>query len=104
MIASWLAFIDSRSRRSSTRAWHIDAVYLFDAADLLSQQQARRVKVGVAASVVQGQWNAAEIYPAARNTLLLLTPAQLRMLQPFASPAAADDREPSHNITPLPAP
>jgi hypothetical protein len=76
------------SSRSSTRPWHIDAVYLFNAAELLSQQQARHVKAGVASSVVAAQWKAAEIYPAARNPLLRLTPVQLSTLRLFASPSA----------------
>jgi hypothetical protein len=72
--------------RSSTRPWQIDAVYLFDAADLLAQQRARNVKIGVATSVLNSQWKAAEIFPAARNTLLRLTPAQDSLLRLFAGP------------------
>jgi uracil-DNA glycosylase len=87
------------SSRSSTRPWHIDAVYIFDAAELLAQQQARRVKTGVASSVIQAQWQAAEIHPAARNTLLPLRPEQVSMLQLFASPAAAVDNQSSQIVT-----
>lgn len=87
------------SSRSSTRPWHIDAVYLFDAAELLAQQRARGVKIGVASSVTQAQWKSAEVYPAARNTLLPLTPAQVSMLQLFASPAAAVDNESPQAVT-----
>jgi hypothetical protein len=74
------------SSRSSTRPWHIDAVYLFNAADLLAQQRARGVKIGVASSVPQGQWQAAEIFPVARNPMLTPTPAQLSLLRLFAGP------------------
>ena len=72
------------SSRSSTRPWQIDAVYLFDAANLLAQQRARNVKIGVATSVLNSQWKAAEIFPVARNTLLRLTPAQDSLLRLFA--------------------
>jgi uracil DNA glycosylase superfamily protein len=74
------------SSRSSTRPWRIDAAYLFCAADLLAQQRARGVKTGVASSVPQAQWQAAEIYPVARNPLLPLTPDQISLLQLFADP------------------
>jgi hypothetical protein len=86
------------SSRSSTRPWHIDAVYLFDAAELLAQQQARRVKTGVASSVMQAQWKAGEIYPA-HNSVLPLTPAQVSLLQLFASPAVAGDDKCSSIVT-----
>jgi hypothetical protein len=72
------------SSRSSTRPWRIDAVYLFDAADLLAQQRARHVKIGVATSVLKSQWEAAELFPVARNELLPLTPAQVSLLRLFA--------------------
>jgi hypothetical protein len=65
------------SSRYSTRPWQIDAVYLFSAADLLAQQRARGVKTGVASSMLQSQWQTAEIFPAASNPLLTLTPAQV---------------------------
>jgi hypothetical protein len=65
------------SSRSSTRPWRIDAAYLFDAADLLAQQRARNVKIGVAASVLSSQWDAAEIFPTARNELLPLRQRRL---------------------------
>lgn len=74
------------SSRSSTRPWQIDAVYLFSAADMLAQQRARGVKTGVASSILQGQWQTAEIFPAARNPLLILTPAQVSLLRLFTSP------------------
>ncbi len=64
------------SSRSTTRPRHIDASYLFSAADLLTQQRARDVKIGVASSVLQAQWQATEIFPVARTPLLSLTPVQ----------------------------
>jgi Uracil DNA glycosylase superfamily len=75
----------AESSRSSTRPWPIDAAYLFNAADLLEQQRVRKVKIGAATSILNSQWEAAEIFPQARNPLL----------PPYASagqPAAAIHR------------
>jgi hypothetical protein len=74
------------SSRSSTRPWRIDAAYLFDAADLLAQQEDRGIRTGIASSVPQARWQAAEIFPAARNPLLSLTPEQAALLRLFADP------------------
>jgi hypothetical protein len=74
------------SSHSSTRPWRIDAVYLFDAADLLVSQRARNVKIGVATSVLNSQWDAAEIFPHARNPQLPLTAAQVSMLRLITGP------------------
>jgi hypothetical protein len=52
------------SSRAMTRPAVITAVYLFDAVRLLAEQRARRVKVGVFSSVVNAQWQAAQIYPS----------------------------------------
>jgi hypothetical protein len=86
------------STRSSTRPWHVDAVYLFHAADLLEQEHARNIKVGVATSVLTSQWENAEIFPVPRNPLLPLSPAQASLLRLFASPgepdAGGEDPEP----------
>lgn len=37
--------------RGECRPWLIDSVYLFDAAELVNEQQAQRVKIGIATSV-----------------------------------------------------
>jgi hypothetical protein len=78
------------SSRSSTRPWLIDAVYLFAAAELLAQQRQRNAKTGVAASVLQSQWEAAQIFPVVPNSPLRLTPEQVSVLRLFASPADTD--------------
>jgi hypothetical protein len=78
------------SSRYSTRLWRIDAVYLFDAVELLAQQRARDAKIGVATSVLKSQWEAAEIFPIARNSLLPLSAAQISLLRQFAEPAGSD--------------
>lgn len=77
------------STRSSTRPWQIDAVYLFHAADLLEQQHARNIKIGVATSVLNSQWEDAEIFPVPRNPLRPLSPAQASLLRLFASPGGS---------------
>jgi hypothetical protein len=81
------------SSRFTVRPWHIDAAYLFSAAGLLTQQRARGVKTGVASSVLQAQWQAAEIFPVARSSVLCLTPAQVSQLRLFANPAATGSEE-----------
>jgi hypothetical protein len=73
------------SSRSSTRPWRIDAVYLFDAADLLGRLRARNLKIGLATSILNSQWKAAEIFPVARNALLPVTATQESLLRLFAT-------------------
>jgi Uracil DNA glycosylase superfamily len=77
------------SSRHSVRPWHIDSVYLFDAADLLARLRDHNLKIGIASSVSQSLWKAAEIYPEPRNSLLPLTSAQMSLLRLFASPAGS---------------
>ena len=74
------------SSRDTTRPWCIEAVYLFEARQLRSEQVAARgVKRGVASSVIRQQWEAAEIYPSAANPQLTVTPQQAEQLRLFAS-------------------
>jgi hypothetical protein len=72
------------SSRGMTRPAVITAVYLFDAAALLAEQRGRGVKVGVFSSVVNTQWQAAEIYPTATCAALPLTDEQRHQLGSFA--------------------
>jgi hypothetical protein len=72
--------------RGGIRPWRIDHVYLFHAPTLLTEQRARGVKTGVAASVLKAHWNAAEMYPLARNPLLPLGERETELLRLFASP------------------
>lgn len=51
------------SSRGATRPWCIDAVFLFDARQLRTEQVGRSVKRGIASSVLKRHWTAAEITP-----------------------------------------
>jgi hypothetical protein len=73
------------SSRGTTRPWCIQAVFLFDAQQLRSEQIRRGVKQGVASSVIKQQWAAAEIYPAATNPQLTVTSQQAELLRLFAA-------------------
>jgi hypothetical protein len=72
------------SSRGTIRPRYIEAVYLFEARQLRSEQMARGVKRGVASSVIRQQWEAAEIYPLATNPRLNVTPHQAEQLRLFA--------------------
>lgn len=72
------------SSRGTTRPWCIEAVFLFDARQLRSEQTMRGVKRGVASSVIKQQWRAAEIYPASISAQLTLTAQQAEQLKLFA--------------------
>ena len=67
----------------TVRAWKVDAVYLFDSQQLLDQQRARGVKIGVASGVRDAQWLAAELYPTNTNETLLVTKDQRNQLSLF---------------------
>jgi hypothetical protein len=75
------------SSRGTTRPWCIEAVFLFDARQLRSEQIMRGVKRGVASSVIKQQWTAAEIYPFPANAQLTITLQQAEQLTLFASSA-----------------
>ncbi len=49
-----------RAPRGTTRPWCVEAVFLFDARQLRSEQIMRGA---VASSVIKQQWAAAEVYP-----------------------------------------
>lgn len=66
------------------RPWRIDAVYLFDAQALLTQQRDRGVKTGVAAGVRAQQWQDAEIYPTQTCQALILSAMEREKLRLFA--------------------
>lgn len=72
------------SSRGTTRPWCIEAVFLFDARQLRSEQIMRGVNRGVASSVIKQQWAAAEICPSATNPQLTVTSQQAEQLRLFA--------------------
>jgi hypothetical protein len=72
------------SSRGTTRPWCIQAVYLFEARQLRSEQIARGAKRGVASSVIKQQGEAAKIYPSDSNPGLAVTPQQAEQLRLFA--------------------
>lgn len=71
------------SSSNTTRPWCVNAVYLFDARRLIEEQRVRNVKLGVASSVTNAQWQRAEVYPTPTNQDLLLDPAQCSLLALF---------------------
>ncbi len=71
--------------RGQVRPWYIDYVFLFNADRLVEQLTLRRVKIGVATSVVTAAWDAAEIYPLAQCGEYSLAEHQINMLQLFGS-------------------
>jgi hypothetical protein len=72
------------SSAGATRPWCIEAVFLFEARQLRSEQITRGVRRGVASSVIRQQWAAAEIYPSAANPQLVVAPQQVEQLKLFA--------------------
>jgi hypothetical protein len=60
----------------------------------ISEYVPRGVRSGIASSVIRKHWDAAEIYPQARNPALRPTPEQvqmLRMFQPVPTQAGATE-------------
>ena len=72
----------SISSRGTTRPRVIEYVFLFNAAELVTAL-AGRVKLGVATSVLQPLWLKAELYPIQRNTMLILSEKQRKLLALF---------------------
>lgn len=73
----------AQSSRNTVRPWVIEAVYLFNARELIAALSATGVKIGVATSVRRAAWDGAEIYPTPRNPALVLSDDQRRMLALF---------------------
>jgi hypothetical protein len=68
------------SSRGGTRPWCIESVYLFDAKQVLTALSVRGVRTGIASSVRNTQWDAAEIYPRLNNPLITVEPKQAALL------------------------
>jgi hypothetical protein len=71
------------SSRGRVRPWIIEAVFLFEAQDLVVQLEARGLKIGIASSIVQQFWEQAEIYPIQSSTKLMVTEEQRQQLMLF---------------------
>ena len=68
--------------RGGTRPWTIESVYLFHALSLAQTLRDRGVKIGVASSVRNADWDAAEVYPR-HSPLLPLSDLQRGWLRLF---------------------
>lgn len=71
------------SSRNGTRPWTIEAVFLFDAQQLLNVLNASNKKIGIATSIVRKLWEEAEIYPQQKNNLLMVSAEQQAQLALF---------------------
>lgn len=71
------------SSRNQTRPWIVSEVFLFAGPPLIDRLRARGVRIGIATSVRQSEWDAARIYPASPDAPLPITPQQERALALF---------------------
>ncbi|MGB2955883.1 MAG: hypothetical protein WBB64_07930 [Anaerolineales bacterium] len=71
--------------RGGIRPWLINHVFLFNAAELVIELNARGVKIGVASSVRKHEWQAGEIYPNKRNMAYRLSGEQMSTILAFDS-------------------
>ncbi len=71
--------------KGGTRPWLINHVFLFNAAELVIELNARGVKIGVASSVRKHEWQAAEIYPNKRSMVYRLSDEQMANILTFGS-------------------
>ena len=60
----------------ATRPWGIDEVILFEAESLIDRLRDRDVKIGVATSVREEEWESARIYPVSSNSPLEISQNQ----------------------------
>lgn len=72
------------SSRLAVRPWVIDHVYLFEHRTFVAALSERGVHIGVATSIQNALWEAAEIYPHSRNPLLPLSHEQALLLAAFS--------------------
>jgi hypothetical protein len=79
------------SSRGATRPLVIEAVYLFEGAALLSALSKRTPppKIGIATSVANEYWDAAEIWPRTVSAALKLTDRQRQTLLQFGTSLAS---------------
>ncbi len=75
----------SMTSKGGIRPWLIDYVFLFNAAELMIELNARGVKIGVATSVRKHEWQNSEIYPNKRSMVYRLSDDQMGKLMAFGS-------------------
>jgi hypothetical protein len=73
------------SSRGGVRPWLINHVFLFNAAELVIELNARGVKIGIASSVRKHEWQAAEIYPNKRSMVYRMSDEQMAKILAFGS-------------------
>jgi len=71
------------SSKGKSRPMCISAVYMFDARLLVDAIRYRGSKIGVATSVPQSLWEAAELWPTASNPTMILEQSERDNLQVF---------------------
>jgi len=71
--------------KGSIRPWLIDYVFLFNAAELMIELEARGVKIGIATSVRKHDYQDAEIYPNKRSMIYRMTDEQMGKALAFGS-------------------
>ena len=71
--------------KGSIRPWLIDYVFLFNAAELMIELNARDVKIGAATSVRKHVWQGSEIYPNRRSMIYRISDDQMAKILPFGS-------------------
>ncbi len=60
--------------------WLINAIFLFQAQELLNALRERGVQIGSGTSITGPLWERAEIYPVPRNTTLVLSDEERKLL------------------------
>ncbi len=71
--------------KGGIRPWLIDYAFLFNAAELMIELNARGVKIGIATSVRKHEFQAAEIFPNKRSMVYRMTDDQMGKLLAFGS-------------------
>ena len=75
--------VPASGSKGATRPWIIEEVFLFGAKALAERLRARGVKLGVATSVRNEEWEAARIYPPGSGSPLRLSNDQQKALSLF---------------------
>jgi hypothetical protein len=71
--------------KGGIRPWLINHVFLFNAAELVIELNARGVNIGIASSVRKHEWQAAEIYPNKRSMVYRMSDERMAMILAFGS-------------------